>query len=68
MPATSKKQQRLAGMATAFLKGEMPTASSKVRQFAKMGRKKAKEFTKPAYRGLPESAGRGKRSRGATLK
>ncbi len=65
MPAISKKQQRLAGMSRAFLKGEMPGASAKVKNFAKMGAKKVKAFTKPAYRGLPEAAGRGKRARGA---
>jgi hypothetical protein len=65
MPSTSKSQQRLAGMADAYLKGEMKDASPKVKQFAEMGRKKVREFSGTKTSKLPVHAGRGKHTRGS---
>ena len=42
MPSTSKKQQRLMGMAYAWAKGEMEDASDSVKKLAKSFLKKGK--------------------------
>lgn len=64
MPARSQKQQKLAGMADAYLKGDMPGASPKVKQFASMGRGKVRDFAKTKRKGLPKKARRGQKPRG----
>jgi hypothetical protein len=52
--AVSQNQQQLAGMALAYLRGEMPDASEEVKKMAKMGEKKLREFAKTKHKGLPE--------------
>jgi hypothetical protein len=52
--AVSQNQQQLAGMALAYLRGEMPAASEEVKQMAKMGEKKLRDFAKTKHKGLPE--------------
>ena len=62
MPSTSKKQQRLMGMAYAYAKGEMPKASDSVKKITKSflkkdkrkGLKKLKDFASTKHKGLPE--------------
>lgn len=62
MPSTSKKQQRLMGMAYAWVKGEMEDASPSVKKLAKSflkkgkrkGLKKLRDFAKTKHQGLPE--------------
>lgn len=54
MPAVSKSQQRLFGMAHAYNKGELPDASKEVKELAKSLKKKTvKEFAKTKHKGLP---------------
>lgn len=61
MPSTSKKQQRLMGMAYAYAKGDMPEASDSVKKLAKSflrkgkkrGLKKLKDFASTKHN-LPE--------------
>jgi hypothetical protein len=66
MPAESKKQQRLAGMADAYLKGEIKSPSPKVKQFAAMGRSKVREFSGTKTSKLPTKVGgRSKHARGS---
>jgi len=50
----SQNQQQLAGMALAYLRGEMPDASEEVKKMAKMGEKKLRDFAKTKHEGLPE--------------
>jgi hypothetical protein len=52
--AVSQNQQQLAGMALAYLRGEMPDASEQVKKMAKMGEKKLRDFAKTSHKGLPE--------------
>jgi hypothetical protein len=52
--AVSQNQQQLAGMALAYLRGEMPDASEEVKKMAKMGEKKLRDFAKTKHKGLPE--------------
>lgn len=52
--AVSQNQQQLAGMALAYLRGEMPDASEEVKNMAKMGEKKLRDFAKTKHKGLPE--------------
>ena len=52
--AVSENQQQLAGMALAYLRGEMPDASEEVKKMAKMGEKKLRDFAKTKHEGLPE--------------
>jgi hypothetical protein len=52
--AVSQNQQQLAGMALAYLRGEMPNASEEVKKMAKMGEKKLRDFAKTKHKGLPE--------------
>jgi len=52
--AVSQNQQQLAGMALAYLRGEMPDASDEVKKMAKMGEKKLRDFAKTKHEGLPE--------------
>ena len=52
--AVSQNQQQLAGMALAFLRGEMPDASEEVKKMAKMGEKELRKFAKTKHEGLPE--------------
>lgn len=52
--AVSQNQQKLAGMALAYLRGEMPNASEEVKQMAKMGEKKLRDFAKTEHEGLPK--------------
>jgi hypothetical protein len=52
--AVSQNQQQLAGMALAYLRGEMPDASEEVKKMAKMGEKKLRDFAKTKHEGLPE--------------
>jgi hypothetical protein len=52
--AVSQNQQQLAGMALAYLRGEMPEASDEVKKMAKMGEKKLRDFAKTKHKGLPE--------------
>lgn len=52
--SVSQNQQQLAGMALAYLRGEMPNASEEVKQMAKMGRKELKKFASTKHEGLPE--------------
>lgn len=52
--AVSQNQQQLAGMALAYLRGEMPNASEEVKKMAKMGEKKLRDFAKTKHEGLPE--------------
>lgn len=52
--AVSQNQQKLAGMALAYLRGENPDASEEVKQMAKMGEKKLRDFAKTKHEGLPE--------------
>lgn len=62
MPSTSKKQQRLMGMAYAHAKGEMKDASPEVKKLAKSfmkkgkrkGLKKLKDFASTKHDNLPE--------------
>ena len=62
MPSTSKKQQRLMGMAYAWAKGEMEDASDSVKKLAKSflkkgkrkGLKKLRDFAKTKHNNLPE--------------
>ena len=62
MPSTSKKQQRLMGMAYAYAKGNMPEASDSVKKLAKSflkkgkkrGIKKLKDFASTKHDHLPE--------------
>jgi hypothetical protein len=64
MPAKSVKQQRLAGMADAYLKGELKSPSSEVKKFAEMGRPKVREFSGTKTAKLPMKVGRSKHTRG----
>ena len=52
--SVSQNQQQLAGMALAYLRGEMTDASEEVKQMAKMGVKKLRDFAKTPHKGLPE--------------
>jgi hypothetical protein len=52
--ALSQNQQQLAGMALAYLRGDMPDASDEVKKMAKMGEKKLRDFAKTKHKGLPE--------------
>jgi hypothetical protein len=52
--AVSQNQQQLAGMALAYLRGDMPDASEEVKKMAKMGEKKLRDFAKTKHEGLPE--------------
>ena len=52
--AVSQNQQQLAGMALAYLRGDMPDASDEVKKMAKMGEKKLRDFAKTKHEGLPE--------------
>lgn len=52
--AVSQNQQQLAGMALAYLRGDMPDASEEVKKMAKMGEKKLRDFAKTKHGGLPE--------------
>ena len=52
--AVSQNQQQLAGMALAYLRGEMSDASEEVKKMAKMGEKKLRDFAKTKHEGLPE--------------
>jgi hypothetical protein len=52
--SVSQNQQQLAGMALAYLRGEMPDASEQVKKMAKMGEKKLRDFAKTKHKGLPE--------------
>jgi hypothetical protein len=52
--AASQNQQQLAGMALAYLRGDMPDASEEVKKMAKMGEKKLRDFAKTKHEGLPE--------------
>lgn len=52
--AVSQNQQQLAGMALAFLRGDMPDASEEVKKMAKMGEKELRKFAKTKHEGLPE--------------
>ena len=58
--AVSQNQQQLAGMALAYLRGEMPEASDEVKKMAKMGEKKLRDFAKTKHEGLPEKVEEGK--------
>lgn len=54
MPAVSKSQQRLMGMAHAYNKGELKNPSRAVKQLAKsMKKKDVKDFAKTKHKGLP---------------
>jgi hypothetical protein len=53
--SVSQNQQQLAGMALAYLRGEMPDASEEVKKMAKMGEKKLRDFAKTKHKGLPET-------------
>jgi hypothetical protein len=64
MPARSVKQQRLAGMADAYLKGELKSPSGEVKKFAAMGRPKVREFSGTKTSKLPMKVGRSKHTRG----
>ena len=57
--AVSQNQQQLAGMALAFLRGEMPDASEEVKKMAKMGEKELRKFAKTKHEGLPEKVKEG---------
>jgi hypothetical protein len=52
--AVSQNQQQLAGMALAYLRGDMPDASDEVKKMAKMGEKKLRDFAKTKHEGIPE--------------
>jgi hypothetical protein len=52
--SVSQNQQQLAGMALAYLRGDMPDASDEVKKMAKMGEKKLRDFAKTKHKGLPE--------------
>ncbi len=52
--AVSQNQQQLAGMALAFLRGDMPDASEEVKKMAEMGEKELRKFAKTPHKGLPE--------------
>jgi hypothetical protein len=52
--AVSQNQQQLAAMAIEYLDGNMPDASEEVKQMAKMGEKKLRDFAKTKHKGLPE--------------
>ena len=55
MPAVSRKQQRLMGMALALKKGKLKTASKKIAKVAKMMTKKQlKDFAETERKGLPK--------------
>ena len=61
MPALSKKQQRLMGMAYAYAKGEMKDAPDSIKRVAKSfmkkgkrkGKKSLRDFAKTKHNGLP---------------
>jgi hypothetical protein len=57
--AVSQNQQQLAGMALAFLRGDMPDASEEVKKMAKMGEKELRKFAKTKHEGLPEKVEEG---------
>jgi len=57
--AVSQNQQQLAGMALAFLRGDMPDASEEVKKMAKMGEKELRKFAKTKHEGLPEKVKEG---------
>lgn len=64
MPAKSKAQQRLMGMAYAYAKGELPGASKEVKELAKsMSKKDLKEFAKTKHKGLPEKVKKKKKKK-----
>ena len=52
--AVSQNQQQLAGIALAYLRGEMSDASEEVKKMAEMGEKKLRDFAKTKHEGLPE--------------
>jgi hypothetical protein len=63
MPSTSKKQQRLMGMAYSYAKGDIPDASDQVKDLAKSfmkkgkkrGLKKLKDFASTKHDNLKEN-------------
>ena len=57
--AVSQNKQQLAGMALAFLRGDMPDASEEVKKMAKMGEKELRKFAKTKHEGLPEKVKEG---------
>ncbi len=57
--AVSQNQQQLAGMALAFLRGDMPDASEEVKKMAEMGEKELRKFAKTKHEGLPEKVEEG---------
>jgi hypothetical protein len=65
MPSESKSQQRLAGMADSYLKGDLKSPSPAVKKFAAMGRPKVREFSGTKTSKLPVHVGRGKHTRGS---
>ena len=55
MPAESKAQQKLMGMALAYKKGKMPHASEKIKEVAEgMSEKQLHDFAKTKREDLPE--------------
>lgn len=66
MPARSKSQQRLFGMAHAYNKGELPDASKEVKELAKsLKKKQVKDFAKTKHKGLPNKVKKKKKSKKA---
>ena len=55
MPAKSKAQQKFFGMVRAYQTGEMPDASSAVKNVAKsISKKDAEDFASTKHKGLPK--------------
>ena len=63
MPAKSRTQQRLAGMAVAYLKGTLKSKASKaVKRMASMGKSDLLGFARTKHAGLQERIGRKRHS------
>ncbi|MBP7786099.1 DUF3008 family protein [Patescibacteria group bacterium] len=59
MPAKSRTQQRLAGMAVAYLKGTLKSKATKaVKRMASMGKSNLLDFARTKHAGLREKVGR----------
>lgn len=68
MPAKSKSQQRLFGMAHAYNKGELPDASEEVKELAKsLKKKQVKEFAETKHKGLPNKVKKKKKKKAEML-
>jgi hypothetical protein len=61
MPAKSKAQRRVMGMAEAYKNGDLPNASEMVMGIAKsMSKKQIQKFSRTKEKGLPKKKGKSK--------